>query len=444
MPNRTELVPLLIEPREDLGVEYKGWLDLTQNEHRAVLAKAAIALANSGGGFLVLGMDEDGAGLTSSSPPAATPEVTQDAVNASVRRYASPEFHCELYAVRHPETNVEHPIVSVPGGVSVPIMARRDHAGVIMQNRCYVRKPGPRSEEPTSPEEWRALLDRCLRSSREDMLDAIRAIVTGRVGGAPSEPEAMDLLRVFCDHARDRWATLAGALPPDSPSRFPQGHYELGFGLIGTTPAPSLTELKARMERASSVRHTGWTPFLQMSTPEWAPYIEGENLEAWVGRPNRADWSGRDPSLCDFWRASRAGQLFTMRGYSEDRPGERPVGSSIDLTLPVWRVGEALLYVGRLAESFPGTSAIAVRCSFQGLSGRALVSISGRRAMFGERVSRTGSVELTAEVTPDQIRDNLAEVLGTLLAPLYELFDFFQPPQALFGEELARLRENRF
>ena len=64
-------------------------------------------------------------------------------------------------------------------------MSRRDCAGVIAQNRCDVRKPGPRSGEPTSQEEWRTLLNRCLRAGREDMLDAIRAIVTGRVE-APS------------------------------------------------------------------------------------------------------------------------------------------------------------------------------------------------------------------------------------------------------------------
>ena len=38
----------------------------------------------------------------------------------------------------------------------------------------------------------------------------------------------------------------------------------------------------------------------------------------------------------------------------------------------------------------------------------------------------------------------LPEVLGPLLAPLYEQFDFFQPPASIVGEELTRMRENRF
>lgn len=58
MPSIRELQPLISEPREELGVEYKDWLDLKTNEHKATLAKAAIALANHGGGFIVIGFAE--------------------------------------------------------------------------------------------------------------------------------------------------------------------------------------------------------------------------------------------------------------------------------------------------------------------------------------------------------------------------------------------------
>ena len=62
MPTIEELQPLLGEPREDLAAEYKTWLDLTINDHKAVLAKAAIALANHGGGFIIVGFDDGGTG----------------------------------------------------------------------------------------------------------------------------------------------------------------------------------------------------------------------------------------------------------------------------------------------------------------------------------------------------------------------------------------------
>jgi hypothetical protein len=58
------LADLLIDPREDLDLEIKNWLDLRSDENaRATLAKALLALANHGGGFLVLGLAETELGV---------------------------------------------------------------------------------------------------------------------------------------------------------------------------------------------------------------------------------------------------------------------------------------------------------------------------------------------------------------------------------------------
>jgi len=54
MPSTTELQALLQFPVERLTVEYKSWLNLDDQPGKATLAKAAIALANEGGGVIVL------------------------------------------------------------------------------------------------------------------------------------------------------------------------------------------------------------------------------------------------------------------------------------------------------------------------------------------------------------------------------------------------------
>jgi hypothetical protein len=46
-----ELGDLLAEPREALDVEVKEWLELTDANHRALVAKEIIALAIHGGGY---------------------------------------------------------------------------------------------------------------------------------------------------------------------------------------------------------------------------------------------------------------------------------------------------------------------------------------------------------------------------------------------------------
>jgi hypothetical protein len=443
MPSIKDLEPLVTEPREDLSVEYKGWLDLTMNEHRAIVAKAAIALVNHGGGFIVLGMADEPAGLASRPRPAAIPEITQDAINAAIRRYATPEFHCEVYVVPHPVTRVVHPIVSIPGTLTEPVMSKRDCLGVIAQARCYIRKPGPRSEEPQTAEEWRILLNRCVRAGRDDMLEAIRSIVSGRVELRAAPLGALQALKAFCAAARARWQVLTANEPEEGPAHFPHGFYEMGFSLVGAVPAAGLADLQDRLRQARRIKLTGWTPFLDMTTPEWAPYPHENFIEAWVGR-TLANRLPRTPAHSDFWRASPTGELYTIRGYAEDELENRPPGQVLDITLPVWRVGEGILFAARLAETFAEVEAIAIRCRFTGLNDRSLVSVSGDRAIFGDDVSRTDEIALETLATTEQLRDNLAEVLHQLLTPLYERFAFFRLPIVLVEEELARMSRGRF
>ena len=234
---RSDLQPLISEPREDLAVEYKTWLDLAHEEGKATLAKACIALANHGGGFLVLGFDEQADSLSSIARPPDVGEITQDAINSVIRRYADPAFHCQLHAITHPTTGVDHPVVAVPSDLSVPVISKRARQGTIQQHCCYIRKPGPRSEEPQTAEEWRILLRRCVQANREDMLSAIRSIVLGRAETQTPTSDSIQEFQDFRNTSFERWQIVTDHLSPSCPERLPDGYYEISLHPVNATPA---------------------------------------------------------------------------------------------------------------------------------------------------------------------------------------------------------------
>jgi hypothetical protein len=191
MPTIDELEPLLAAPAEAPDVEYKCWLDLRDNdEHKALLAKAAIALANEGGGFIVIVFREKRPHLIPEPRSANIAAYDLDLINGIIRRFASAPLHCKLTLVPHPQTGHEHAVVQVPGGLGFPVMSKSGTAGdTIRPHLCYVRKPGPASGPPENQADWERLLARCLRNRREDMLDAIRNIVVGGASAAvPAAP----------------------------------------------------------------------------------------------------------------------------------------------------------------------------------------------------------------------------------------------------------------
>lgn len=178
-----DLERLILFPAETLEVEYKDWLDLKSKPHKAKLAKELIALANHGGGHVVLGFSDPE--MEPQPKPADYDYVTNDHINSIVASYADPPFHCGLEMVN------DHLVISVPAGVTIPIRAKKGSEGKeIVKDLYYTRRPGPNSEPPQSGLEWDELLRRCIANREGEMEILVRRVV--RIMATPSEGLPVD------------------------------------------------------------------------------------------------------------------------------------------------------------------------------------------------------------------------------------------------------------
>jgi hypothetical protein len=64
--------------------------------------------------------------------------------------------------------------------------------------------------------------------------------------------------------------------------------------------------------------------------------------------------------------------------------------------------------------------------------------------MFGTYRAQQDAFTAQSSARADQISAILPELVYPVVRPLYELFDFFELPPNLVGEELAKMRQNRF
>jgi hypothetical protein len=447
------LADLLIDPREDLDFEVKNWLDLqTSNEDKATFAKAVLAIANHGGGFIALGLQETDRGIDEAEGrPASFDGYSQDLINGIVQNYCDPPFHCAVRFVPNP-AGASFPLVIVPGGHRVPIRARRagPNGNIVANNAIYVRKPGPRSETPQSAQDWDDLLGRCLRNRRDEMFDQIRDLITGAVPQV-EQPAKASKLDEWIRTSFQRWRDLVKHLPADVGPRLPHGRYCFAYEIIGERRQIALAHL-SEVLRASVVRHTGWAPFWYPTRDGIKPYPRDGAVECWLGGDPQTPFGERDAAHSDFWRIDPEGLAFLLRGFQEDgmtgqRPGQPtvPPATVFDITLPVWRVGETLLHARSLAANlFEEPATIRFVAIYEGLADRSLVSIDDRRHVWEGRVARQDSITLSTHVDAKAIDPNLPEIVHPLLSPLYSLFDFFELPMQLVVDELARLRAGKF
>lgn len=443
-PDRSRLADLLLDARETLDVEIKGWLDLANSEeHKALLAKALLALANSGGGFVILGFEErdTGAAPASGRPPTLD-AYSQDLINAIVQNYAEPAFHCSVHHVQHPVSGV-HPVIGVPGGHRVPIRAKRSGPNnqIVQQHIVYIRRPGPRSEQPLTGREWDELFARCLDARRDELLERIRDLLTGKPSSEDYRKEASQL-DTWLGECERIWQSRIGTLPPDSPSRCPHGFFTLAYDL-DSLQRPSLSELLDILRDAPKL--TGWNTWWVPTRQGIAPYISDGAIECWIGGDTSDHQEHRDAAHADFWRVSPQGLAFLLRGYQEDgdhalRAGIQP-GTSIEPTLPIWRVGEGLLHSAYLAKRL-GADNVRFRVRFTGLRNRQFIQWANPMDYaWAAGVSKDDALTLDTHIGVDALTGNLVEVVQSLLSPLYERFDFTRLPLEIVQRELNRLRK---
>jgi hypothetical protein len=437
------LIDLLDSPREDMAVEIKAWLDLDDKVVSADFARELLALANHGGGTVVFGFDDKPSGWSASGPcPYPDSAYSQDALNNLCKRHADPPFHCAVRRLMSSLGN-EHVVVEVPGGHRVPIRAKRGgpDGSKLRADVYYVRRPGPESAPANSPQAWDDLLRRYLQAQRDELLDGFRAIVLafGGPGGevlsmvqAPSEGP-LARWRRECQERLD--ALIAEESVDEQPSRYAAGTYSVAYQVLDPKVEPALHDLMSILEDVKG-SETGWPPWGIFTRDALRPRSVGDVIECWL-----RGTVFEDAAHSDFWRVSRHGSAYLLRGYQEDSAqAQIQPGRWLDITLPVWRAGECLLHAGRLAERLGGTR-VEFGMDWTGLRGRRLATwASPDRVLPGEYVGSQDEVSSLVEADVSTLQDALPEIVRLVVEPLYANFDFFRPADLMYAQELAKMR----
>ena len=264
----------------------------------------------------------------------------------------------------------------------------------------------------------------------------------------PPRPDVVDFdsrdLDQLANESFARRLELLASSGVGSPAYLVNGFYEIAFALLPTPEPVNLKTVIQRVRDAGKLKLSGWPPFAEMTVPEWQPYPFSDGVEAWLGRPqtNGAWLIQNSPDLSDYWRATKDGMLYTIRGFTEDRESES-AGEWIDIALPIARIAESLLFARRYADLFNATEALSARIRFTGLTGRRLKASPFDYFIRDQRVSRTHEVKCQALITCSEIDHSLPGVIKALLSNLYEQFGFFELEMPLIQNEVSKLVSGR-
>jgi hypothetical protein len=298
----------------------------------------------------------------------------------------------------------------------------------IREGTLYIRSAGPESIAIRRPDDWTAILERCLKH-RADML----ASIMRQAMGSSSKPSlsATELLKATCAATAASFAAQLEELVPmvdvqnrarirDAANNFAV----LGYALVGEDgELLRLDDLRALNARADVGMHQyaymGWNSFLPLHVPERAPQMRSEAVlgeDRFFLEGMRLPKSSFLPTALDYWRMYEDGICCFAESYRDDYSGRT---ERLGIGLAMIKLHSILAHARLVGQEMPAISKVIVHLEWKGLAQRYLMwdrdMIASPQRIADDRFAKTITLDWA------EIRDDYFQALKKISLPLFNL-----------------------
>jgi len=302
-----DIPALVARGYESKDLDYKGPMAWDEKNKKACcdIVKDCLAMANTEGGYLVIGVSEDSSSFVLdglSEDQARTWETTR--LNNFLKNYADPPINTTMKS----EVVDGHRIVviAIPRFDEVPHVCKKDFPKVLHTATFYVRTDANASEPLGTAADAHALIEHAVRVRSDQLLQAMQLVL--RSGTSSPSVDDTDQYALQITAARDRLRELAST---DYRARVGREYDETP--IMHTIIYPSgfdperlpLEELQSIVRNARFTPPSQHSPFLFPDAPPFSrisfgdDYIELYDPELAISSP-----------VLGYWRLYRSGLLF--------------------------------------------------------------------------------------------------------------------------------------
>lgn len=459
------ITDLINRPGESLSVEIKSWIDPESEEGQQKIIRSTLALRNHGGGYLIIGFDDQTLQASTANVPADVRSVFhQDTIQALVTRFASEPFEV---IVHFPEKDGQiFPVISVPPGVRTPVATKSALIAKVSQHKLisiddvYVRTLRSNNTPSTAKaswKDWSRVVEVCFDNREADIGRFLRRHLSGlksdqladfvnAINGAVAPVESTsDQLKMIQSHGAQRYSN---ALEDSGVKLEEHGTWEVCVAIQGDIPEHKADKQFFNLLDSSNPDFTGWPVWLNssnFSNESSHPYVFDDAWEALI-ISNGSNWSDH----IDFMRLSPKGVFYLHRALQDDTSGNerspKPL-TQLDFGLPILRTAEAIAVALSFAKAM-GCSEEKCNLSFlfkwTHLSGRQLTNwAQPNRFIFPGNFAKQDEYQTTIIVPLETPFSAIPDYVNKVVQPLYALFNGFQLNPSIVEDLVIRLIERR-
>jgi hypothetical protein len=480
------LQDLISHPTESLTVELKGWIDPNTPEGKDKIIRAAIAMRNQGGGYILVGFHNDtGEPYTDNIPSNVRELFHQDNIQRIVSKYSSELFEVKVhFPIRD---GIEFPVIEIGSGVKTPIATKKPLKNsqgdlLFQENKVFIRSLGTNNTPSTTEatwKDWPHIVEVCFDNREADVGRFIRRhlrtlppglfrAISSLIPHGESKEINQKMLQGWPEEELEalptqekKNETMVLAYLQEGATRFDNvlkernfslpdhGSWEVSAVIIGAVPPHSANFSFLNLLDSSNPRYTGWPVWLDsrgFTKKEARPYVFQGAWEAFICdlSPERG---GMD---IDFWRLDPSGKFYLRRALqddlSESERAPEPM-KQLDFGLVILRTAEAIAVALGFARAMGcpiETTSVAFAFRWTKMKGRELSSW----ANSGRHVPR-GNIAYQDDITSRVIApletpsSAIAEYVYLITKPVFEAFNGVEINISVVEDLTQRLIERR-
>jgi hypothetical protein len=417
-----ELVAVLTRGYESKDLDYKaptGWDD-SDKKSKCELVKDILAMANTLGGYLVIGVAESPAGFSFdglTEKQAKSYDSTK--INGFLQNYADPPINTKVRKLtRDGKTFV---VLEVPRFSDTPHLCQKDFPGALTDRTLYVRTDNNESAAVKTSADFRVVIEQAVRNRRDAMLAAMRSVLVSGSSSAIGVGQATEqAYQAQLDAAQSEFKTN-NPLPNKAYDYF----FECSF-----RPEPfieerfSLPELRAAAFEAT-VDYTGW-PFLFIhnNRPDVLTSIQ-DGIQTLIYSNDSLFGT-----LLDFWRFYQSG-LF----YKKELPRGSEDSAIAVFPYIVQYFAKAIDCLTRLYEKrLDPADTISLQVSITGTQGRRLVNDNRGTPFFSNYTCQIPSVQVKQRHSLAEWKAGIEDHAVEMISEVQLRFNW-NPPSTEFARQ---------
>jgi schlafen family protein len=430
IPASEGLLAVIHRNYESKSLDYKGPIGWSAQDKKACceLTKDIMAMANTDGGYIVIGVSEEETGfrLDGLAPEqAGTFESSQ--ICRFVQNYADPPVNVRVMKIIH--QGLLFVVLEIPRFSDTPHLCQKTFPDVLRERELYVRTDNNESAPIKSSSDFRALIETSIRNRTDSLLSSFRAILGGSAAGEIASPSDEERFRGQIDAARAQFSLLN-----------PLGGKSYDY-YIETVFEPTTFDkyrfVTNRLESAAQHAHidfVGW-PFLFFpSTRRELLSQTDEGIEVLI---STTDFANQD--ILDYWRLNESG-LFYKR---ELTPTLNMPPATTSAPRILWQFAEAIYCLSRLYEWLLSDSdLITLYITIHGTRGRTLV---WQEKGFYHRTYQANRPQIEARATHTlaEWRAGLEDHAVGLSREVFRFFQLDNPDEAMMRSQIRNILQRR-